>query len=105
MLLIARCKSAISAVSRTFISNLLEISGFCVKIGKNFRQFSTKNADTSEQKSNFSKFFLTYLLTSSYENLESIFEDLFRIKCAATSNYRRSVFLPSGNKKTNNHIN
>jgi len=30
---------------------------FCVKIGKIFRQFSIKNADTSEQKSKFSKSF------------------------------------------------
>ncbi len=71
-------------------------------------------------------------MTSSYENPEPIFEDFFRIKRAATSNYRGSVFLlpeftPSvcslafeftlgvcspaflpgagDNKKTNNHIN
>ncbi|GAI46983.1 unnamed protein product, partial [marine sediment metagenome] len=40
-----------------------------------------------------------------YENPESRIEDFFRIKNAGSSNYRGSVFLPSGNKKTNNHIN
>ncbi len=33
------------------------------------------------------------MLTSSYENPESRFEDFFRIKSAGSSNYRRSVFL------------
>ncbi len=44
-------------------------------------------------------------MASSYKNPELIFEDFFRIKSADSSNYRGSVFLPSGNKKTNNHIN
>jgi len=65
---------------------------------------STKNADTSEQKSNFSKIFNSL----SQNELRATSDEkrlYFRIKRAATSNYRGSVFLPSGNKKTNNHIN
>ena len=65
---------------------------FCVKIGNIFRQFSIKNADTSEQKNKIFKYSLTYFPKSSYENNESIFEDFFHIKSAGSSNYRGSVF-------------
>jgi len=63
-----------------------------VKIGKIFRQFSIKNADTSEQKSNFSKNFnllsqIELRATSDEKRLN------FRIKHAGSSNYRGSVFL------------
>ena len=66
-----------------------------VKIGKIFRQFSTKNADTSEQKSNFSKIFNSL----SQNELRATSDEkrlYFRIKYACSSNYRGSVFLPSG---------
>ena len=60
--------------------------------------FSTKNADTSEQKLNFSKIF--NLLSQNELRATSDEKRLyFRIKRAATSNYRGSVFLPSGKKQ------
>jgi len=43
----------------------------------------------------FFNIFLTALLTSSYDNLESRIEDFFRIKYAATSNYRGHLFFAS----------
>jgi len=63
-----------------------------VKIGKIFRQFSIKNADTSEQKSNFSKNFnyfadIELRATSDEKRLN------FRIKRAGSSNYRGLPFF------------
>jgi len=62
-----------------------------VKIGKIFRQFSIKNADTSEQKSNFFKNFnllsqIELRATSDEKQLN------FRNKSAGSSYYRGSVF-------------
>jgi len=52
-------------------------------------------------KNKFFKKFLTYLHTSSYENIEPRIEDFFRIKSAGSSNYRGAAFFASGNKKPN----
>jgi hypothetical protein len=69
---------------------VIGISG--VKIGNIFRQFSTKSTDTCEQKSNFPKIF--NLLSQNELRTTSDKKRLyFRIKSAATSNYRGSVFL------------
>jgi hypothetical protein len=68
------------------------------KIGKIFRQFSIKTDDTSEQKSNFSKIFNSL----SQNELRATSDEkrlYFRIKRAATSNCRGSVFLLSGKKQ------
>ena len=62
--------------------------------------FSTKNADTYEQKSNFSKIF--NLL--SQNELQATSDEkwlYFRIKHAATSNYRGATFFASGQKQPN----
>ena len=57
-----------------------------------FRQFSIKNADTSEQKSNFSKIFnsLSQIELRATSDEKRLY---FRIKSEGSSNYRGSVFL------------
>jgi len=62
--------------------------------------FSIKYADTSEQKSNFSK---NFNLLSQIELRESRVDirGLFPIKSAGSSNYRGVTFFASGNKKLN----
>ena len=67
-------------------------SSLLVKIGKIFRQFSTKNADTSEQKSNFLKIFI-FLSQNELRAMSDEKRLYFRIKRAGSSNYRGSVFL------------
>jgi len=79
-----RCASEVSAEWVEWIPG--------VKIGKIFRQFSIKNADTSEQKSKFFKIFnllsqIELRATSNEKRLH------FRNKSAGSSNYRGSVFL------------
>ncbi len=63
----------------------------CVKIGKIFRQFSIKNADTSEQKLKFLKNFnsLSQIELRATSDEKRLY---FRIKRAGSSNYRGSVF-------------
>jgi hypothetical protein len=65
------------------------------KIGNIFRQFSIKNADTSEQKSNFSKIFnsLSQNELRATSNEKRLY---FRIKSADSSNYRGPTFFASG---------
>jgi hypothetical protein len=60
--------------------------------------FSIKNADTSEQKLNFSKIFNSL----SQNELRATSDEkrlYFRIKSAGSSNYRGTAFLPSGKKQ------
>jgi hypothetical protein len=54
--------------------------------------FSIKNADTSEQKSNFSKIFI-FLSQNELRATSDEKRLYFRIKRAGSSNYRGSVFL------------
>jgi len=74
-----------------------------VKIGKILTKNQSKTLIPSNKNQNFQKF-LTTLLTSSYKNLESIFENFFRIKSAGSSNYRGAAFFASGKKMPNTNI-
>jgi len=71
-----------------------------VKIGKIFRQFSIKNADTSEQKSNFLKNFnlLSQIELRATSDEKRLY---FRNKSAGSFNYRGLPFFASSNKNPN----
>jgi hypothetical protein len=65
--------------------------------------FSIKNADTSEQKSNFSRIFNSL----SQNELRATSDEkrlYFRIKSAGSSNYRGSTFFASGKKMPNSKL-
>jgi len=71
-----------------------------VNIGKIFRQFSIKNADTSEQKSKFSKNFnlLSQIELRATSDEKRLY---FRIKSAGSSNYRGAAFFASDKNQPN----
>ncbi len=65
---------------------------FCVKIGKNSPRNQPKTLIPQGKNKKKQNFFIAYSVTS-YSDYVVVGKDFFRIKRAATSNYRGSVFL------------